>query len=1252
MSDDERKRASAPDKGRRTRGASLRGTSKAAHVPVDLPLCAATATRGGTSGAQLRSGLVFRSSPSRGSDGANVRSQPRDYYHTASEPRVRGVNASFSTISPSSATDPSQRPRSTPKSDATTSAEATLAMLTDLSLEAPTVPVELSPSGGITRSAGITNVPLASVEHGADSKASQPEETAEATASKTTARTPLMQLGTPATTSSPPPPRGHPKLDRTKQLLAETKALDVAGKLIEAEATARQVLAITLNTPQLEDQRGLAHGALGTVLLHLGRYEEALASLDEALAHAEQRRDGHAEGRLRANKGAVLQLMGKPDDAVREHTQSRDLCRQTQDEAGLGSAHSGLAVAYLSLGRYADATSELDESAHHFEAANDRAGLASVVGNRGNVLQAQGLYAKALELQQQYLGMTKDDKLATLSALGNLASVQRSLGQLDQAAATYNKQHGLALDVGDPAAQGRALLGLGSVYQDQGDLTNAQRRLDEALTFAEEIGDWHAVGQALASQGSVAHDQHDFQRALSKLDRAAEVCSKLQDKAGLGRVYGLRGSVFLALDRTDDGLRDLNDSLGLAQDLHDSASIGRAHASLGAAYLSLNQLPTAVAHLMRAANVARDINDVAGRSRALGLLGSVFRSLGEYRRGSHCLAKARELAEAPPLCDRVGLSRVNGILASVIMTVSPPTPKNVGSHAQAQQLLAQALDLELGGKLATPTASYLDSIKAAEAATVPSSAAATAVAAATPSPTTPTAGKAVAIPGPAPLGLARDPPLAAPASTLAQLLFRLATSALQTRVPIYQFPRVTELSAYPFELPKPKLSWSADLKQALAMAHGAMLHFSRAAEAAVHAQDEPRWRAAREQQRCVGDVLQELWAEVKEYSLCLAQAEHARWLADMSLLVPSTLPPSIDSVLGPASKGLLHLVYSVVQRPRPQLLLWLLTTPLKEGSPNVALTFVKQRLPSVRQLRELVAQCVVYVDLQRSNASGSNVRGGPVFNQIELRARIDQSGENVAAAVAPTPDPADPAPALLARRVMLPDALIAALDKFPGRQLRIVAEDWLLKMPFEQLRKTPDSEPVLSGRTVGTATSVVPLPQGTGWLAGAAHADKVQQALAATYSHAGLSQSDLWGDALYSHILQGVSKRAKRTTTCMWKDLASQVHEGVLDCIERSVGRSGDGDGGPDYARLRQAATLSRHVFRAQAPSTVGGGAVRGGGAGGLFADNNAKQLAALLVAADEDSYTDESFKERIAEVKSGLDGSKPWRTFYAGAVV
>jgi tetratricopeptide (TPR) repeat protein len=240
------------------------------------------------------------------------------------------------------------------------------------------------------------------------------------------------------------PPRGDAGPAALKGLFERAHAEQAQGRLQEAEATARQVLALDPN------HFGAWH-LLGIVALRTGNANAAVTHIDRALALAPERADIRnslgfalrALGRGKEAEAAFRKAIALDPDFIEAHYQLGNVLREGQRYAEAeasfrrvltlrpdhAQAHNNLGAALGDLRRF-------EEAAEHFRRASElRPGYADAYSNLGHALRASGHPQEAEAACRRAIAIAPRLAAAHL----NLGLALEDMGRLDDALASFRR---------------------------------------------------------------------------------------------------------------------------------------------------------------------------------------------------------------------------------------------------------------------------------------------------------------------------------------------------------------------------------------------------------------------------------------------------------------------------------------------------------------------------------------------------------------------------------------------------------------------------------------------------------------------------------------------------------------------------------------------------------------------------------------------------------------------------------------------
>jgi len=187
--------------------------------------------------------------------------------------------------------------------------------------------------------------------------------------------------------------------------------------------------------------------------------------------------------------GLVLDATGEHDAGCEALTESLNLATG-RDPRMDAAALTNLGLCHEHAGRYDQALELYSQATEKYREAGWRPGEGEVFYNTGNINLRLDQPETALEFCQRALAIAHETGSIELEmgALNSLGVAQRTLGQLDDAAARHNQALSLAQRVGDRIEVARAVDGLGTVARLAGNGNDAHAFWTEALAIYTDIG--------------------------------------------------------------------------------------------------------------------------------------------------------------------------------------------------------------------------------------------------------------------------------------------------------------------------------------------------------------------------------------------------------------------------------------------------------------------------------------------------------------------------------------------------------------------------------------------------------------------------------------------------------------------------------------------------------------------------------------------------------------------------------------------
>ncbi|MFM7204417.1 MAG: tetratricopeptide repeat protein [Myxococcota bacterium] len=479
--------------------------------------------------------------------------------------------------------------------------------------------------------------------------------------------------------------------------------------------------ALTLTKGRLAEE-GYVLLELARVLIRLERQEEALKSLEAALAWARKRKDKALElevQRLQRALGVGLEDLGTAAVSARDTGEVMTRLSQVIErlpgarrpellEARPASAASAASPSVspeqmsassqepspdqtsplerlhtlLQNASAEEAQSLLEESLENgeppvkLEAAEL---LAAHFMRLGRLREAESAFGRAAELALRQGFSTR--AAASVEQAGRLMSKR---GQTDVAMRYLERAFQLREHSGDALAAQRTLNQLGQVAVDNGDYDTAFYHFMRGLDRSEGLSDASARAEALFRLGIIFSARGDDGEALSHFDMAEEIWLESRDLQGIAAVMQARARVFVRQNRRDDAQKAYVRSIELAEGLQDERLKAAGLHQLGLLLAEQGQYLAATDAYRRSLQSKRQLNDLRGMAitlHAMAQLEATYGKLNDARvHYERVLEIARDLG-APRL--QAATLRALGD----VQTAAGEAEQALSRYEQAQKLL-------------------------------------------------------------------------------------------------------------------------------------------------------------------------------------------------------------------------------------------------------------------------------------------------------------------------------------------------------------------------------------------------------------------------------------------------------------------------------------------------------------------------------------------------------------------------------------
>ena len=245
------------------------------------------------------------------------------------------------------------------------------------------------------------------------------------------------------------------------------------------------------------------------------------------------------------------------------------------------------------------------------------------------------------------------DNMLTARAAHLLANLHAHVGQIAEAALSFEESLRTSAAVDDPSLRCSIYTSMGSYFESVGRLGDAREHYEAALSLSKEAGLRSWEGGSAGNLGQFHHNQGRLDQARQLYQQAVLISHELGE-----RQWEANGRSNLGLLNFDQGLMNeaqtqLEVALAMARELGHVRLVCIAECNLGLVAESLGEPAAARSHYEVAIATAHELGDGRSEGQFLGYLGTLHARQGRFVEAQRCLSGGEALLRTT--LDRVSL---------------------------------------------------------------------------------------------------------------------------------------------------------------------------------------------------------------------------------------------------------------------------------------------------------------------------------------------------------------------------------------------------------------------------------------------------------------------------------------------------------------------------------------------------------------------------------------------------------------------
>jgi len=342
--------------------------------------------------------------------------------------------------------------------------------------------------------------------------------------------------------------------------------------------------------------------SLARALERLGKQGEALTAYKRVVELAPN------YGAALLGLGRTQVLTGQADQAIRSLQDALATKQFEGEPEALGMIHSILGVAYRNTSQLDKAVEELNLSLDYRVKTDDKHGQAVTLYNLASVYEYRGEIDRALAAERKALGLAREvkDRAEESVALNAIGLTYKVAGKLDKALEALRESLQIEMERKDHRALANRLNKIADIYRLMGRYDDAIVYLDQAKTHIEQSEEVEEQAINLNYAGQVRKAQGLYDQALEAYLAALPLFKQIEEEMGVAMTHHDLAEIYAAQGRYADARSAIQQSVEIYQKLEVVHDIAEARAPLGHLLATLGQVDAADKELKEAERLARE----------------------------------------------------------------------------------------------------------------------------------------------------------------------------------------------------------------------------------------------------------------------------------------------------------------------------------------------------------------------------------------------------------------------------------------------------------------------------------------------------------------------------------------------------------------------------------------------------------------------------------------------------------------------
>jgi len=409
--------------------------------------------------------------------------------------------------------------------------------------------------------------------------------------------------------------------------------LAIEGYLYSQPDSARyfgeQLLTMAENANNAEFEAD-AYALIGSSFFVTGKFQKAITSFKKYEIVATINGLENRTIKAKMNIGTALLQIGAFEEALEILYESLELQREMGDSLGVAKCMNNIGLAFMNMNQFVKALEYFKAGLPVFEEAGMRQLITYSQGNIATIYTYQGKTDSAYLQLQQILSIHQEmnDVHGMITAHNSLSEILLKQGKLSEALEQHRESARMSNKMGDVDGIALAKGKISDTYFHVNELDSALKYRLEVLSIRREMNDLSGIAISLHRLGDITHKLGNTAQALNYYQESRSLRTSTGDEPGVSDALVAEAGINMENGEYDTAMNQLNEALSIQKKYTDSLRLTSTLINLGTLHFKILNYSQARAHATAAIELAGQFGSLNHQRNAYKLNYEVLKAYG------------------------------------------------------------------------------------------------------------------------------------------------------------------------------------------------------------------------------------------------------------------------------------------------------------------------------------------------------------------------------------------------------------------------------------------------------------------------------------------------------------------------------------------------------------------------------------------------------------------------------------------------